>query len=554
MSSLSLTLPYVVEDEERKKPFTRDMEAAAVLCLAEAKRKKPGILGAPPEKISFISKLHYPMWAIPWENECIVLDGLGILSHKMVYMKPPDVKLFVEDLERSTTARELFRSALKSHTKTFEDFVETTQVSMDAIVANRKILPTISRYIKQGLTLKEGVTEPPTSILLKLDEKAAMEKAENLFSRWRLIQWEIRGLEYAIRVLGEETKFHEQKIVGEIEQIRETFEDKISCVRPEVEKKVEQLTTELNTKAKSILEVSEKELEVALKERAEHEQKLERLERDKRVYQKRKQLRKHKGDETGVTYWNHKVKVCKNKISEVKGKIKVLSQFIERTRKHGELGVKKLNKTYQRMIVRERKRISSLEALRDFQIDMTKKEIEKLVSEASSITNLIRQLIQQKKLHASHLKEITIPWRPEGVTLVNVPFYVFRYETPEKSRYYVHPPVVAMGYEGIIRRIQKTIRSFSLESRIKLLLRPRSRALREMFTSFFAERIREDEALEKVVHKMGSSNNLLNVQDFGEALARGVEELKAEGWISQEERDAVLEAYSSSNTHPSSQS
>jgi len=552
MSNLSLTLPYVVEDEERKKPFTRDMEAAAILCLAEAKRKKPGILGAPQEKISFISKLHYPLWAVPWENACIILDGLGILSHKMVYMKPPNIKLFVEDLERSTTARELFRSALKGHTKTFEDFVETTQVSMEAIVGNRKILPTISRYIKQGLTLKEGLTEPLTSIPLKLDEKAAMEKAENLFSRWRLIQWEIRGLEYAIRVLDEETKFHEQKIVGEIEQIQETFEDKISCVRPEVEKKVEQLTTELNAKAKSILEVSERELEVALRERAKHEQKLERLERDKRVYQKRKQLRKRKGDETGVTYWNHKVKVCKNKISEVKGKIKVLSQFIERTRKHGELGVKRLNETYQRMIIRERKKISNLEALRDSQIDMTKKEIERLVSEASSIANLIRQLIQQKKLHASQLKEITIPWRLEGVTLVNVPFYVFRYETPEKSRYHVHPPVVAMGYEGIIRRIQKTIRSFSLESRIKLLLRPRSRALKQIFTSFFAERIREDEALEKVVYEMGSSNNLLNVQDFGEALARGVEELKAEGWISQEERNTVLEAYAPSSIYPSS--
>ncbi len=543
MSSSSLILPYAVEDEDRKKTFTRDMEAAAVLCLAEAKRKKPGILGAPPENLSFVSKLHYPLWVVPWENECIIVDGLGILSHTIVYMKPPDVKFFVEDLKRSITARELFRNTLKSHSKTFEDFVETTLVSMNSIVANREILSAISRYIEQGLALKRGAKEPLTSILLKLDEKAAMERAEDLFNRWRRIQSEIKGLRYAINVLDEETKLHQQKIVGEIEQMRETFEDKISRVKSEVEKRVEQLTKERDAKIKGIFKVSERELKVALNERAEDEQKLEKLETDKLVYQKRKQIRKSKGDETGVTYWDHKIKVCKNKISEVKGKIRVLSRFIERTRKQGELGVKKLDESYQEMIVKERKRISDLETLRDSQIEMTKKEVGELVSEASSITNFIEQLIEQKKLHTSQLKEITIPWRSEGVTLINMPFYVFRYETEEKSRYHVHPPVVAMGYEGIIRRIQKTIWSFSLESRIKLLLRPGSRALEEMFTSLFAEKVREDETLGKVVCEMGSSNNLLNVQDFGETLARGVEELKAEGWINREERDAILRAY-----------
>ena len=543
MSSSSLTLPYVIEDQERKKPFTRDMEAAAILCLAEAKRKKPGILGAPPEKLSFISKLHYPLWAVPWENECIIVDGLGILSHQIAHEKPPDVKLFVEDLKRSTTARELFRKVLKSHAKTFEDFVETARVSMNSLVANKEILSTILGYIKQELSAKESATEHVTLIPLKLDEKAAMERAEKLINHWKLIQSEIEGLRYAIAVLDEETKLHEQKIAGEIEHIRETFEDKISHVKSEVEEKVEQLTTERDVKVKRILEVSERELKVALKERAKDEQKLEKLERDKRVYEKRKQIRKSRGDQTGVTYWDHKIEVCKNKISEVRGKIKVLSRFIERTRKQGELAVKKLSDSYNEMIVRERKRISDLEVQRDSQIELTKKEVEELVSEASSITKLIGRLIEQKKIHASKIEQITIPWKPEGVALINMPFYLFRYETEEKSRYHMHPPVVAMGYEGIIRRIQKTIWSFSLESRIKLLLRPRSRGLEEMFTSIFVEKVQEDETLARVVYDIGSSKNLLNAQGFGEALATGLEELKVEGWISREEGEAILKAY-----------
>jgi len=64
-----------------------------------------------------------------------------------------------------------------------------------------------------------------------------------------------------------------------------------------------------------------------------------------------------------------------------------------------------------------------------------------------------------------------------------------------------------------------------------------------MFTSIFAGRVRKNEALGRVVYEMGSSNNLLNAQDFGEALARGVKELKAEGWINQDERDTILKTY-----------
>ena len=50
-----LILPYVVKGVDRDKPFTDDMESAALLCLAEAQRKRGGLFGVPIEKLSFIS-------------------------------------------------------------------------------------------------------------------------------------------------------------------------------------------------------------------------------------------------------------------------------------------------------------------------------------------------------------------------------------------------------------------------------------------------------------------------------------------------------------------
>ena len=42
----SLILPFVSGESERKKGFTYEMEVASILCLAEAERKKLGILVA----------------------------------------------------------------------------------------------------------------------------------------------------------------------------------------------------------------------------------------------------------------------------------------------------------------------------------------------------------------------------------------------------------------------------------------------------------------------------------------------------------------------------
>ena len=102
--------------------------------------------------------------------------------------------------------------------------------------------------------------------------------------------------------------------------------------------------------------------------------------------------------------------------------------------------------------------------------------------------------------------------------------------------------MIAMGYEGIMRKIQKTIWSFSLESRIKLLLRPR-RALMETLALVFAKRIRVDKAFEEILYDIGYSNSLLSIFNFREVLTRGLEELKNEGWVSSEEKDAILNAY-----------
>ena len=542
MSHMSLILPYVVEDKARDKLFTYDMEVAAILCLAEAERKKPKIWGVSPERISFILKLHYPLWAVPWEDGCLILDGLGMFSRTIVYMKPPDVRLFTEDMQRNTLVRGLYRNALKSHAQTFKSPIATIEIPMEAAIPNNNLLSTIYEYIKQGLILKENVTGPFALIPPELDEKGVLRRAEKLVDNWRQIQSDIKGLQYAISVIDDQTRFHEQKMLREIEQLQEMYDSEILHVKPIVEKRVERLTTERDSKIKRAIKATERGLEVTLKEVDRHEQKLGRLKRNLSNFQKRRDLRKRKGDKSGVSHWNREIRKCQDKISEIRQKIQDLSQQIERTRKEGEAAIKKLNEDYQTMINEERRGTVNLEASRDSEIAAKREEMEELRLEASSIINLIGQLIGQKRLEASKLKEVTIPWGIEATTMVCVPFYLVRYETEAKSKHHVYAPMTAMGYEGIVKRIQKTIWGFSLKSRIRLLLRPR-KALKETLAPILTKKIREGKAFEEIVYEMGCTNNLLNIPDFRESLAKGMEELREEGWINSEERDAILNAY-----------
>ncbi len=543
---MGLILPYAVEDSDRKKPFGRSMEVAAAVCSAEARRKKGGILGSA-EKISFISKLHYPFWTVPWDEESLIVDGLGFLSHTVDYMKPPDIEAFTEDVKKNTPVRELYRSVLKRNAQTFKSFTSSAEISVGAIIANESLLFALSEFIKQSLA---GKKEPPSPLVVippRLDEKTAKNMEEQLIDYWRRIQSEIKGLNYAVGLLDKETQFHVQRVLREVEQIQEEHKKQILALKPVVEERIEDLMKERDDKIRSLDKSAEKELKAIVKERDVYERRLQKLELTRDGYQQRRDARKRKGDKWGASLWSRRAKSCEKKISEVERQTRSLLELMERTRKQFDDEVKELNERYQTAVDQETERISDIEASRDSETAAKREEIEDLRSETASITKQIEQLMEQKISHASELEELTISWKGECVTLICMPFYLIRYETEGKSRYDVQPPTVAEDYGGIIKKIKKAILSFSLEYRINLLLHSRSKALKEMLTSVFAEKTRENESLEKLVYTLGCSNDLLRSSDFTQTLAEGMEELEKEGWVKSEERASILKAYASIN-------
>ncbi len=544
MSSSNLVLPFSVEDSGRKKRFSADMEVAALLCLAEAERKKkPGILGGAAETLIFLSKLYYPLWLIPWQNDCFVIDGMETVSNSIMHFKLPDVEAFVEHLKSSTTVQELYRSALRSHAETFTDFTSRAEIPVEGFAADKEFLSDVLEFVRDSKAeVLNTIRRPAALIQPRTDMANAVRIGEKIQECYNRLQSEMKSLQFAIDYVTTETELHVKKLQQEMEQTHEKYKQKISIVEAQVAKRREELQIERDEKMERITKANEKEVNSRLEERKKWEQELAMLKQDKSEYEKRRELRKQKKDEIGETRWNTRLRDVQNRISTMKGKIKVLTDFINRSNREAEKTMKSIRNRYQRLIEEEEKKITVLEHLRDSEVEELQNTIEEVRHETLIITDKIEKLTDQKKEHVSLLKEATISWKTEIPGLVHLPLYLMCFKAENQVRYRVYPPVVARGHEGLVMKIRKRMKSYSLQSKIGALLKIRSKALERMLLTF-EEKINVNKAVQQGLGQLNSSRNLLASLEFKDRARKGMEKLEAEGWIKPEEKAAILAVY-----------
>ncbi|MGQ9552122.1 MAG: hypothetical protein ACUVUE_06820 [Candidatus Bathycorpusculaceae bacterium] len=539
----SLVLPFAVPFKERDKAFTLSMEVAAILLLAEAKRKRWRLFETAINKTSFVSKLHYPLWAIPWENEALLIDGLGIISSTLPSQILPDVTSFIDDIDRSVSDRKQFWNTLEKHKDTFIDFAETQGVQVDALIMNKELLSAAFEYVKDSASLRSE--ESLTVILLppKLDLQAAVESAKQVTRFHKQIQSEISSLEYAKNLLEETAIFHKQMAIKEVKFTREVYEEEISKLRPVTEKKVDQLQKERDARMAKMRRVIENELKAKEREREKRERALQGLELQRADSIRRREARKQRRDKIGVAHWEHRIQVCENRIREIKKRISALSEFIEKTSRQSEADIEKIRNGYQELIDQEKKKISDIEAQRDRDVESKQKEIETLSIGTSEIANRIEELANRKREEAKELKKLAMPWQFEDPSLLCLPFYLVGYQTEKKMQLQIFPPLRVMGSKGIVKSLQKTLASIRSASGVTLFLKPRSKVLNEMLDSALKKRTKSDKALSESLRQAAAAGNILRGQKFKETLIKGLEELKTERWITQKEADALTKTY-----------
>jgi hypothetical protein len=541
MPTSSLILPFAVQADS-KEVFTSNMETASVLLLAEAKRRKLGFLESS-EKIMSVSKMYYPLWLVPFEGNSLILDGLDAFSSSITYQKLPSLEAFLEDVERGASVREQFRLSLEKHKKTFKDFAESVEVKIDALISNKELLSAIFEYVKEAasLQLKENVTVvlvPP-----KLGASTAMERAKQVLNLYSKVRSDMVGMEYAKKVLMETLSFHEQMMIKEVKFTQESYSKEISELLPAVEEKVGQLEKERDVEIAKMNKALEKKFKGKEKERERRERELQKLELQKTDLTRKRDLRKRRNDKIGLARLEHKIRLCESKIREVKKRIRDLTEFIEEMRRQNEAEIEKLRRSYQELIDKEKSRIASLEAQRDENVISKQREMDVLKLTASQIANQIEGLMEKKGRMEKELKGLALPWHIEGACLVCLPFYLAGYKAGNKTQIRIFSPFTVSSPKGILNTFKRTLLGFKPASKIRLILQPRSKEIDRMLNFVLKSRMNSDKAFAEDFHSATASANILVSQKFKETLTKGLEELKAKGWIGQKEIDTMAKLY-----------
>jgi hypothetical protein len=377
---------------------------------------------------------------------------------------------------------------------------------------------------------------------LKFDLQMAVETAKLVQNLDKQLRSEKSSLEYARDLLDETVKLHEQMMLKEISSARQIYDDQIAQLKPAVEKRLDHLIKERDSRVAKMNRIKETELKGKESEKTRRERELQKLELSKASMVRRRETRRQKHDKIGEAHWDHKIRTTENRANEVKARIRALAAFIEKTNAQAEADAEKLKQGYRWLIDQETRKIRDVETQRDETVEVKQKEIDALKLVATKIRQDIDELSARKMEETEELRSLSIDQQFDDVTLLCVPFYLVGYQTEDTKRFHVFSPVKALSAEGVVATIRKKLRDIRAEPRVSLFLQPRSEAVTQMIDSIVDKKMESDKSFSEDLIEAASSHNIMLKNNFKEMLIKGAKELKTEDWITIRE-EALLKAY-----------
>jgi hypothetical protein len=529
LTDKNLVLPFIVEAHNGKKGVTYPTEVACVACMTELQRKRTGFLRDMPEKVSFMSKIHYPVWAVPLEDSCLIIDGLASSSHKFTFKEPANTGLFVEDLKKNSVVQQEFLAALKKQARNTEKSASTVNVTFRALIADRKMLNFFLECFRTGSFLSGDKDDDEVVLIpLEIDEKTATETREAVTNCLRRIHANVKGLRCVLGVLNGEVEFHERMISNEVELLKEKCEAEVSSLKVEVEKKITKLKLKRDAAIIHIQKDTEKKVQGLAKKRERYLRKLRELERKKRSIRKRSTSRR-----------TYDIEKRDREINNVKKEIDALFSAIENVRKEGNKSIKKVDEEFRSSAAIEEEKIKELNRLYESKISKNNKQITEMASETTAVTKNVESLMDEMKREASVLREqISIDWKLDDPALLCVPIYIIGCTKGNEERYNLFSPMTISEDASVLGELRKIL-TLTSEPRLKLLLHPRSDELHEMLSSHVIKRMQKEETLRENMIRICRANNLLERVDFEKTLNEGLTEVEKKRWITAEEAVTV---------------
>ena len=531
-------LPFSAPSENRKEPFTKEMENAAIFCSAELERAKGGglILKQPVEKLAFTDESCYPFWLIPWGKLNLLFDGLNTTAYTLTYKTIPDVKTFMENMERSSKTQETYMAFLSDNINYFQTPTTEKEMVLNGLITDQNFLNEFTSYFSEA---KQFETPPLDMVLLapRIDESTISSvtlELENLKSEFKE---DVNTLYISMKLLNKTTHNFVKTISSKIKTIKEEFGREIKKQESIITPKVNSLNEEYDEQITKLTKNFEKQLLPVQKEKVKlektREQTVNKIERCK-IEAKTCAANK---DVVGERKWKEKANESKKELSEIEAKIKELEGKMKEIEESRSLETFKLRSEWEAKVKEAKKDLLELEASRDAKIQIHKQEIEKLEKLTSTIIEQIDKMAKMREAKLAEFEKLGIEQKQKKNALIYMPFYLVCYQSQSKRRYVPFPPSVANSI-SLLAKLKGALG----RAKVKQLIVPRFKTL-TTFLNKFPALIERDAVFEREINEASDKADMLKINSMREQIGNGLKRLKEEGWLSEKEYEAFTETY-----------
>lgn len=527
-----LILPFSVPSENRKELFTKGMERTAVFCLAELERRKGSgfVLKRAPREFAFIVEVCYPFWLVPWGKISLVFDGLNVASYTLLYHTVPNVEEFLNGVNRSSATREAYAAFLSDNLNYFQASEKQKEKLIDGLLTDSNLLQDFNLYLSEAKQVKPLLSD---IVLLAptLDETSIFSIKRQLENLKTEFAKDANSLYKGMKLLNTTTKEYIDAAHSEIKEVEEEFNEKLEKRKPAVMEKVEKIRRQYDEHVTRVSKRFEKELYRLQQERVKLEKtkalllsKIERCEADIETCVVNK-------DSAGERRWKEELEQHKKELSRIEREIKEAEERIKVPENAKKREISRLKLECETRVDEAMWDLREIEASRDAKIRIYEQEMEKLEEQTASIVGQMDKLAKLREATLDHLSKLGIKQRRNKYTLVHMPFYVVCYRVNSKKQYDVFPPSVANSMSLSVK-----LKGTLGRAKIKQLLVQRSKAITSLINKFPVI-IEQNAVFEREINEAGAKANILKIENLRESVRNGLERLKEEGWLSEEEHN-----------------
>jgi hypothetical protein len=527
-------LPFSVLSENRKEPFTFDLEVATVFSLAEEGRAKGGgfLSKRPEEKIVFIAKIGYPLWLFPWLETTLIFDGLNRSKYTLPYAVIPDVKAFMENLKSGSKTRETHLAFLSDHINYFQTPVTEKGVLINGLISDAEFLGEFDSYRHE--TIEIAIDEQPSNVALLspiIEESTISSTLEELKTLHLSFKEDIDRLYWCMKFMNKATGHYVKVLRSKAKAVKEEFGVKINAQEELVAPRVADLKEDYDHRIVESAKSFEKQRLPVQKEKIKLEKSKEQAFAKIEHYKLEAKTRAEMDDSVGEQKWKEKGNETKQELSEIEDQLKQTEKALKDLEDRKSLEIFNLRSELETKVKEARQPLLELESSRDAQILIYTQEIEKLEQQTKLIIEHLGRTAKLRETSIANFAKLGVKQDPElkDVALFYVPFYVVCYQVESKKRYLILPPSEANAI-GLSTKLKSALG----RAKIKQLLVPRFDVITSLMDTIQVL-AQQNAVFETEMKEIGGRTNILTMDSMREHIQKGLEYITKEGWLSEKE-------------------